>query len=89
MHFGFPDLIAHAARTRPLGAGTIVGSGTVANGNRDAGSSCIAERRALETIERGEPRTPFLRFGDRIRIEMLDAGGRSLFGAIDQIVERA
>jgi fumarylacetoacetate (FAA) hydrolase len=86
MQFGFPELIAHAARTRPLGAGSIVGSGTVSNGEPDAGWSCIAERRALETIERGEPGTPFLRCGDRIRIEMLDAAGCSVFGAIDQIV---
>lgn len=89
MQFGFPELIAHAARTRPLGAGTIVGSGTVSNRDPDAGCSCIAERRAQETVERGKPQTPFLRFGDRIRIEMLDAEGRSVFGAIEQTVVRA
>lgn len=89
MHFGFPELIAHAARTRPLGAGTIIGSGTVSNADPEAGCSCIAERRAMEQLERGEPRTPYLRFGDRVRIEMLDAGGRSVFGAIDQVVVRA
>jgi fumarylacetoacetate (FAA) hydrolase len=88
MVFDFPQLIAHAAKTRPLGAGTIIGSGTVANKDRSVGSSCIAERRAIETIEHGAPRTPYLDFGDRVRIEMLDAQGRSIFGAIDQTVER-
>ena len=86
MVFDFPRLIAHAARTRPLVAGTIIGSGTVANADRRAGSSCIAERRAIETIDRGGPKTPFLKFGDRVRIEMRDAAGRSIFGAIDQIL---
>ncbi len=86
MVFDFPRLIAHAAMTRPLVAGTIIGSGTVANADRAAGSSCIAERRAIETIEYGAPRTPFLKFGDRVRIEMKDAAGRSIFGAIDQVV---
>ncbi len=89
MHFGFPELIAHAARTRPLGAGTLVGSGTVSNEDAGAGCSCIAERRALELLERGEPRTRYLRFGDRVRIEMLDAAGRTVFGAIEQTVVRA
>ncbi|MDD5250871.1 MAG: fumarylacetoacetate hydrolase family protein [Rhodocyclaceae bacterium] len=89
MNFGFPELIAHAARTRPLAAGSIVGSGTVANVDATAGSSCIVERRMRETLEHGEPRTPFLRFGDRVRIEMLDAQGRSIFGAIDQAVVKA
>ena len=86
MVFGFPQLLAHAAKTRPLGAGTILGSGTVANADRSVGSSCIAERRAIETIERGEPKTPFLKYGDRVRIEMADAEGRSIFGAIDQVI---
>jgi len=86
MVFDFPRLIAHAAKTRPLGAGTIIGSGTVANEDRSVGSSCIAERRAIETLERGAPQTPFLKFGDCVRIEMLDAAGRSIFGAIDQVV---
>jgi len=86
MTFDFPTLIAHAARTRALGAGTIVGSGTVSNRDRSVGSSCIAEVRMIETIEEGAPKTPFLRFGDRVRIEMLDADGRSIFGAIDQRV---
>ncbi len=88
MVFDFPTLIAHAARTRPLGAGAILGSGTVANEDRAAGSSCLAERRMIETIEDGEPRTPFLSFGDRVRIEMLDREGMSIFGAIEQRVER-
>jgi fumarylacetoacetate (FAA) hydrolase len=88
MDFGFGALIAHAARTRRLGAGTIVGSGTVSNRDRAAGSSCLAETRTIETIERGEPATPFLRFGDRVRIEMPDEAGRSVFGAIDQRVVR-
>ncbi len=86
MTFDFGQLVAHAAKTRALAAGTIVGSGTVANRGRAAGSSCIAERRMIETIEHGKPATPFMRFGDRIRIEMLDKGGRSIFGAIDQKV---
>jgi fumarylacetoacetate (FAA) hydrolase len=89
MVFDFPQLIAHAAKTRPLAAGTIIGSGTVANEDRSAGSSCIAERRAIETIETGAPVTPFMKFGDRVRIEMLDRSGRSIFGAIDQAVEQA
>jgi len=88
MAFGFPELIAHAARTRALAAGTIIGSGTVSNRDRSVGVSCLAEQRVLETIEAGSPRTPFLRFGDRVRIEMLDADGRSIFGAIDQPVAR-
>ena len=89
MVFGFPQLIEHAAKTRPLGAGSIIGSGTVANANRDVGSSCIAERRAIETIEHGAPKTPFLRYDDRVRIEMMDAEGHSIFGAIDQTIMRA
>jgi fumarylacetoacetate (FAA) hydrolase len=89
MAFAFPELIAHAARTRPLGAGSIIGSGTVSNRDPAAGCSCIAERRAIESMDLGRPRTPFLRFGDRVRIEMLDEEGRSVFGAIDQVVVRA
>jgi fumarylacetoacetate (FAA) hydrolase len=88
MTFDFPRLIAHAARTRPLAAGSIVGSGTISNLDRSRGSACLAEKRTLETIENGKPITPFLRFGDRVRIEMLDAQGRSIFGAIDQEVQR-
>ncbi len=86
MTFGFPTLIAHAAKTRALGAGTIIGSGTVSNHDRSKGSSCIAEKRMLETIEHGAPQTPFMRFGDHVRIEMFDGGGKSIFGAIDQHV---
>jgi fumarylacetoacetate (FAA) hydrolase len=88
MTFNFPTLVAHAAKTRPLGAGTIIGSGTVSNYDRSAGSSCLAEKRMLEIIEQGEATTPFLKFGDRVRIEMFDAAGQSIFGAIDQAVER-
>jgi fumarylacetoacetate (FAA) hydrolase len=86
MNFDFGQLIAHAARTRNLAAGTIVGSGTVSNRDRKTGSSCLAEKRTLETLDHGKPSTPFMKFGDRIRIEMLDANGRSIFGAIDQKV---
>ncbi len=89
MTFDFPTLIAHAARTRHLSAGTIIGSGTVANRNhREVGSSCLAERRMIEVLEQGAAQTPFLRFGDRVRIEMTDAAGRTLFGAIDQEIRR-
>jgi len=87
MNFDFPMLIAHAARTRMLAAGTIIGSGTVSNCNpATVGSCCIAERRMIETIGKGVAETPFLRFGDRVRIEMFDTQGRSIFGAIDQRV---
>lgn len=86
MTFDFPTLIAHASKTRPLGAGTIIGSGTVSNYDRSKGSSCIAEKRMIETIEKGEAITPFLHFGDKVRIEMLDKNNDSIFGAIDQQV---
>lgn len=86
MTFNFAQLIAHAAATRNLGAGTIVGSGTISNYDRSRGSACLAERRVLETLEHGRPRTPFLQFGDRVRIEMFDDAGQSIFGAIDQTV---
>jgi fumarylacetoacetate (FAA) hydrolase len=89
MVFGFPRLIAHAARTRPIGAGGIIGSGTVSNADEAVGSACIAERRAREMIESGESRTPFLSRGERIRIEMRAADGTSVFGAIDQEVAAA
>jgi fumarylacetoacetate (FAA) hydrolase len=89
MTFDFPALIAHLARTRRLGAGTIVGSGTVSNCDRSRGSSCLAERRMLEQIDGGQPVTSFLRFGDRVRIEMFDDAGRSIFGAIEQRVVAA
>jgi fumarylacetoacetate (FAA) hydrolase len=97
MTFDFSQLIAHAARTRPLAAGTIIGSGTVSNKDKDggpgrpaadggAGYSCIAEQRTVETLLIGSAKTPFMKFGDRVRIEMLDANSRSLFGAIEQEV---
>jgi len=88
MTFSFPQLIAHAAKTRTLGAGTIVGSGTVSNKDSSRGSCCIAERRTLEQLEHGAPRTAFLKFGDRVHIEMLGSDGRSIFGAIDHDVVR-
>ncbi len=82
--FDFCRLIQHAAMTRSLGAGTIIGSGTVSNKNPEVGSSCIQEKRMIETIETGEPETPFLQFGDRVRITMSDPGsGQPIFGAID------
>jgi fumarylacetoacetate (FAA) hydrolase len=98
MTFDFATLIAHAAKTRSLGAGTIIGSGTVSNKDRDGGPgkpvaegglgySCIAEQRTVETIVQGQARTPFLRAGDTIRIEMKDKTGHSIFGAIEQEVE--
>ena len=89
MTFSFPQLIAHAAKTRSLAAGSIIGSGTVSNGDRSAGSACLVEKRMLEQIESGAPRTPFLKFGDFVRIEMKDKNGHSIFGAIDQHVRRA
>ena len=98
MTFDFPQLVAHAARTRRLAAGTIVGSGTVSNKqgglhgssirNGGVGYCCIAEVRMYETIEGGAPATPFMRFGDRVRIHMSDARGEDIFGAIEQVVER-
>jgi len=87
MTFGFPRLLSHAATTRSLAAGSIVGSGTVSNVDRSRGSSCLAERRMLEKLDGGAPSTPFMQPGDRVRIEMLDDAGRSIFGAIDQRVE--
>jgi fumarylacetoacetate (FAA) hydrolase len=86
MTFDFAQLIAHVTRTRRLGAGAVIGSGTVSNYDRSSGSSCLAETRALEQIADGKPTTPFLRFGDRVRIEMFARDGASLFGAIDQQV---
>ena len=86
MTFHFGQLIAHVAKTRALRAGSIVGSGTVSNKDRAKGWSCIAEKRAIETLDSGAPQTGFMAFGDRIRIEMRAADGRSLFGAIDQRV---
>jgi fumarylacetoacetate (FAA) hydrolase len=86
MTFSFPQLISHAAKTRHLSAGSIIGSGTVSNLDRSNGSSCIAERRMLEIIEDGKPNTSFMQFGDRIKIDMSDVNGKSIFGAIDQVV---
>ncbi|HEY8426947.1 MAG TPA: fumarylacetoacetate hydrolase family protein [Sandaracinaceae bacterium] len=86
MHFSFYDLIAHIAKTRAFTAGTILGSGTVSNEDPARGVSCLAERRMREIIAHGKPSTEFLKVGDRVRIEMLDASGVSLFGAIDQEV---
>lgn len=87
MSFGFGQLIAHAARTRRLSAGCIIGSGTVSNQSRDAGSACIAERRMIEKIDLGEIRTDFMRFGDRIRMQaMFDEGHAGPFGRIEQRV---
>ncbi|AUG55489.1 fumarylacetoacetate hydrolase family protein [Thalassospira marina] len=98
MTFDFGQLVAHAAKTRPLSAGSIVGSGTVSNkldgepgkpvADGGAGYSCIAEIRMIETIRDGKPTTPFMRFGDRVKIEMCDASGNSIFGTIDQTVEK-
>ena len=98
MTFDFPTLVAHAAKTRPLGAGAIVGSGTVSNkldggpgkpvGEGGVGYSCIAEIRTIETISAGKPTTPFMQFGDTVRIEMKDRHGHSVFGAIEQTVEK-
>lgn len=88
MTFSFRELIAHAAKTRFLGAGSIIGSGTVANKDAARGSCCIAERRTREQLDTGSPKTPFLKFGDHVRIEMLDTHGRSIFGAIDHDVVR-
>ena len=88
LNFDFPSLIAHAARTRRLIAGTVIGSGTVSNRDRSVGSSCLQERRMIEKIDSGEFKTPFLSFGDRVEIDMLDPQGRSMFGRIDQRVVR-
>ena len=88
MQFDFAQLIAHAAKTRPLSAGTIVGSGTVANEDTSLGASCFAEQRTVETLRDGKPSTPFMSFGDLVRIEVLNADGNSLFGAIEQRIER-
>jgi len=84
MQFNFAQLVAHAAKTRPLTAGTIVGSGTIANEDTGKGASCLAEIRMLEIIANGKPSTPFMKFGDTIRIEMFDLQGDSIFGAIEQ-----
>ncbi|MBS0230023.1 MAG: fumarylacetoacetate hydrolase family protein [Proteobacteria bacterium] len=88
MQFDFAQLVAHAAKTRPLSAGTLVGSGTVANEDTSLGASCFAEQRTVETLRDGKPSTPFMVFGDRLRVEMLDRQGQSVFGAIEQVIEQ-
>jgi fumarylacetoacetate (FAA) hydrolase len=99
MTFDFPTLISHAAKTRPLVSGTILGAGTVSHRDADGGPgkpidegglgySCIAEQRTVEVLRQGKPVTPFLKFGDKVRIEMCDPNGGSIFGAIEQDVVR-
>ncbi len=88
MQFDFGQLVAHAAKTRPLVAGTLVGSGTIANEDTSKGASCLAEQRTVETLRDGKPSTPFLKFGDKVRIEVTDKDGKSIFGAIEQTVEQ-
>ena len=86
MQFNFAQLVAHAAKTRPLTAGTLVGSGTIANHDTSLGASCLAEQRTVETLRDGKPATPFLKFEDTVRIEITDAQGHSIFGAIEQVI---
>ena len=86
MQFSFAELLAHAAKSRPLAAGTILGSGTIANQDTSRGASCLAEKRMLEIIANGKPETPFMQFGDTVRIDMTDPDGNSYFGAIEQKV---
>ena len=86
MQFSFAQLVAHVAKTRPLTAGTLVGSGTIANEDTSKGASCLAEQRTVETLRDGKPSTPFLKFGDSLRIEITDAQGASIFGAIEQTI---
>jgi fumarylacetoacetate (FAA) hydrolase len=88
MQFDFSQLVAHAAKTRPLSAGTIVGSGTIANEDTSKGASCFAEKRTVETLRDGKPSTPFMKFGDVVRIEMINRDGVHIFGAIEQRIER-
>ncbi|MCC4594234.1 fumarylacetoacetate hydrolase family protein [Xanthomonas campestris pv. phormiicola] len=89
MQFDFAQLVAHAAKTRPLAAGAVIGSGTIANQDTTRGASCFAELRVVETLRDGQPSTPFMKFGDVVRIEMLDRDGVSIFGAIEQRIEPA
>ncbi|MEW5836616.1 MAG: fumarylacetoacetate hydrolase family protein [Pseudomonadota bacterium] len=86
MQFNFAQLVAHAAKTRPLTAGTLVGSGTIANQDTAKGASCLAEQRTVETLRDGQPSTPFLKYEDTVRIEITDATGQSIFGAIEQVI---
>lgn len=88
MQFDFSQLVAHAAKTRPLAAGTIVGSGTIANEDTSKGASCFAEKRTVETLRDGKPSTPFMKFGDIVRIEMINSDGSHIFGAIEQRIEQ-
>jgi fumarylacetoacetate (FAA) hydrolase len=88
MQFSFAQLVAHAAKTRPLAAGTIVGSGTIANQDTSRGASCLAEQRTVEKLRDGEAKTPFLKYGDTVKIDMHDVDGHSIFGAIEQTIER-
>ena len=88
MHFSFYEIIAHVCKTRSLAAGTIVGSGTISNKDRSRGSSCLAEKRMIEKIDTGEFKTPFMNYGDTVSIEMFNANGDSIFGRIEQTVER-
>jgi fumarylacetoacetate (FAA) hydrolase len=86
MQFNFAQLVAHAAKTRPLNAGAIVGSGTIANEDTSKGASCLAEQRTVETLRDGKPSTPFLKFGDTLRIDVTDKNGASIFGSIEQVI---
>lgn len=88
MVFNFPTLVAHAAKTRPLVAGSIIGSGTISNKDRSAGSGCLAEVRTLETLDQGAAKTPFMKFGDKVSIDMADKSGKSIFGLIRQTVRQ-
>ncbi|MEO7067499.1 MAG: fumarylacetoacetate hydrolase family protein [Rhodanobacter sp.] len=87
MQFSFAQLVAHVAKTRPLTAGTIIGSGTIANQDTSKGASCLAEQRTVEKLRDGQPSTPFMKFGDRLRIEITDATGASIFGSIEQTIQ--
>jgi fumarylacetoacetate (FAA) hydrolase len=89
MNFSFAELIAHAAKTRRLRAGTIIGSGTVSNADRSAGSACVSERRVVEKLDQGASQTGFMRFGDRVRMEVFGTDGQSIFGALEQRVVKA
>ena len=86
MQFNFAQLVAHAAKTRPLTAGSIVGSGTIANEDTSKGASCLAEQRTVEALRDGKPSTPFLKFGDTLRIDITDSEGASIFGTIEQVI---
>lgn len=86
MQFSFAELVAHVAKTRPLTAGTLVGSGTIANQDTSKGASCLAEQRTVETLRDGQAVTPFLKYEDTVRIEITDAEGKSIFGAIEQVI---